>query len=101
MEFNLNPLEYQRIRSYQNSYQTHFKVTTSQDDLISMSVVMPEMQRKVKQASEVLLVKLLNQLATPVSRQLYDYGSDYLLSQMTHSFSLMMFSYSFSYLMEK
>ena len=109
--FYLKPktsLEYsQRTRSYLNSisYQTQFKVTASQDDQISVSVVMPEMQFKVKQASGVLVVKLLNQLsdgehftATPVSHkiksasqmQTADYRSDFLLSatkRLTHSFS--------------
>ena len=62
-QFYLKPLENLRMRLHQNSYQTQFKVTTSQDDQISVAVVMPEMQRKVKQASEMLVVKLLNQLS--------------------------------------
>ena len=96
-------LDHQRMRSFQNSTGYLFKVSTLQDDHISVSVVMPEMRRKVRQACEVPVVKLLNQLRdsehftatdkSPLShkstaKQFSDDSRDYnSFLRMTHSFS--------------
>ena len=96
-------LDHPRMKPFQNTTRYLFKVSTLQDDHISVSVVMPEMRRKVRQACEFPAVKLLNQLRdaehftatdkSPLShkstaKQFSDNSRDYnSFLRMTHSFS--------------